>query len=283
MICMRRKRYKIKKLNVIIFIIGVICFIFLIISLINIIHWKLNSNEIKEETNNINEIVEITEVEETEEQEIEIIEQEVEPEPFNPYWDYIKMNLIDVEFNKLKTINNDTKGWIQVNGTNINYPFVQATDNKYYLTHTFNKNYNSAGWVFLDYRNNINELNKNTIIYAHGRDDKTMFGSLKNILKSGWLNNTDNYIIKLSTETHNTLWQVFSVYRIPTTSDYLKIDFYSNEDFIDFTNKLINRSKHNFNTTINGNDKILTLSTCYNDDDKVVLHSKLIKIETKNS
>lgn len=283
MICMRKKRYKIKKLNVLIFIIGVICFIFLIISLINIIHWKLNSNEIKEETNNINEIVEITEVEETEEQEIEIIEQEVEPEPFNPYWDYIKMNLIDVEFNELKTINNDTKGWIQVNGTNINYPFVQATDNKYYLTHTFNKNYNSAGWVFLDYRNNINELNKNTIIYAHGRDDKTMFGSLKNILKSGWLNNTDNYIIKLSTKTHNTLWQVFSVYRIPTTSDYLKIDFYSNEDFIDFTNKLIDRSKHNFNTTINENDKILTLSTCYNDDDKVVLHSKLIKIETKNS
>ncbi len=283
MICMRKKRYKIKKLNVLIFIIGVICFIFLIISLINIIHWKINSNEIKEETNNINEIVEIIEVEETEEQEIEIIEQEIEPEPFNPYWDYIKMNLIDVEFNELKKINDDTKGWIQVNGTNINYPFVQATDNKYYLTHTFNKNYNSAGWVFLDYRNDINNLNKNTIIYAHGRDDKTMFGSLKNILKSGWLNNTDNYIIKLSTETHNTLWQVFSVYRIPTTSDYLKIDFYSSEDFIDFTNKLINRSKHNFNTTINENDKILTLSTCYNDDDKVVLHSKLIKIETKNS
>ena len=279
----RKKKYKIKKLNVLIFIIGLICFIFLIISIINIINWKIDSNKITKETNNINEIVEITEVEETEEQEIEIIEQVEEPEPFNPYWDYIKMNLIDVKFNELKTINNDTKGWIQVNGTNINYPFVQATDNKYYLTHTFTKNYNSAGWVFLDYRNNINELNKNTIIYAHGRDDKTMFGSLKNILKSGWLNNTDNYIIKLSTETHNTLWQVFSVYRIPTTSDYLKIDFYSNEDFLDFTNKLINRSKHNFNTTINEFDKILTLSTCYNDDDKVVLHSKLIKIETKNS
>ena len=279
----RKKKYKIKKLNVLIFIIGLICFIFLIISIINIINWKIDSNKITKETNNINEIVEITEVEETEEQEIEIIEQVEEPEPFNPYWDYIQMNLIDVKFNELKTINNDTKGWIQVNGTNINYPFVQATDNKYYLTHTFNKNYNSAGWVFLDYRNNINELNKNTIIYAHGRDDKTMFGSLKNILKSGWLNNTDNYIIKLSTETHNTLWQVFSVYRIPTTSDYLKIDFYSNEDFLDFTNKLINRSKHNFNTTINEFDKILTLSTCYNDDDKVVLHSKLIKIETKNS
>lgn len=49
-----------------------------------------------------------------------------------------------------------------------------------------------------------------------------MFGSLKNILKNGWLNNTNNYIVKLSTETENTLWQVFSVYHIPTTNDYIK-------------------------------------------------------------
>ena len=29
------------------------------------------------------------------------------------------------------------------------------------------------------------------------------------------------------------------------------------------------------------NDNILTLSTCYNDNDKVVLHAKLIKKETR--
>ena len=43
------------------------------------------------------------------------------------------MNLINVDFNKLKNINDQTKGWIQVNGTNINYPFVQADNNEYYL------------------------------------------------------------------------------------------------------------------------------------------------------
>ena len=73
------------------------------------------------------------------------------------------MNMIDINFNELKNINNDVKGWIKVNGTNINYPFVQSKNNKYYLTHSFDKSYNSAGWLFLDYRNN----NKNTIIYAH--------------------------------------------------------------------------------------------------------------------
>ena len=55
------------------------------------------------------------------------------------------MNLINVDFNELKKINSNTKGWIQVNGTNINYPFVQAKDNKFYLTHSFDKSYNSAG------------------------------------------------------------------------------------------------------------------------------------------
>ena len=213
--------------------------------------------------------------------EIEIIEQVEEIPQANPYWDYIEMNLINVNFNELKQINSNTKGWIQVNGTNINYPFVQANDNKYYLTHSFDKSYNSAGWVFLDYRNNINEFSKNTIIYAHGRTDKTMFGSLKNILKSSWLNDTNNFVVKLSTEIENTLWQVFSVYHIPTTSDYIQVNFSSNKEFNNWTTMLINRSSYNFNTSVNENDNVLTLSTCYNDNEKVVLHAKLIKKETR--
>ena len=260
-------------------IIFLICFIFLILSIKDVLRWKLESNKIEQQIEKIQEIVEVEEVEDTEE--VEIIEQVEEIPESNPYWDYINMNLINVDFDELKKINSNTKGWIQVNGTNINYPFVQAKDNKYYLIHSFDKSYNNAGWVFLDYRNNINSLSKNTIIYAHGRLDTTMFGSLKNILESGWLNNTNNYVVKLSTETENTLWQVFSVYHIPTTSDYIKTEFSSIEEFKNWTNMLINRSSHNFNTSVSENDNVLTLSTCYNDNEKVELHAKLIKKETR--
>ena len=275
----RKQRRKLKWENIILFFIILVCFILFVISIINIINWKLDSNKIKKQVKDIHDVVKIEDVEDSEN--IEIIEQAEEIPQTNPYWDYIKMNLINVDFNELKTINSSTKGWIQVNGTNINYPFVQAKDNKYYLTHSFDKTYNGAGWVFLDYRNNVKELSKNTIIYAHGRDDKTMFGSLKNILKNGWLNDYNNYVVKISTETENTLWQVFSVYRIPTTNDYIKVNFNSNEDFIVWTSMLLNRSSYNFNTTVSEYDNILTLSTCYNDDEKVVLHAKLIKKETR--
>ena len=108
-----------------------------------------------------------------------------------------------------------------------------------------------------------------------------MFGTLKNILTNSWINNTDNYVIKLSTEYENTLWQVFSAYHIPTTSDYLIVNFNNNESFIEFTNMLINRSQFNFNTTVSENDHILTLSTCYNNSEKMVIHAKLIKKETR--
>lgn len=277
---MKKRKIKLNFQNIIVIVFMLICLTFFIISIKDIIEWKLDSNKIEEQVQEIQDIIIIIE-EVIDNDEIEIIEQEEEIPQANPYWDYIKMNLINVNFSELKKNNSDTKGWIQVNGTNINYPFVQTKDNKYYLTHSFDKSYNNAGWVFLDYRNNINQLSKNTIIYAHGRFDSTMFGSLKNILQNGWLDNTNNYVVKLSTETENTLWQVFSVYVIPTTSDYIQVDFDSNEEFNNWISMLINRSSYNFDTSVSENDNILTLSTCYNDNEKVVLHAKLIKKETR--
>lgn len=274
-----KKKFKIKWKNMAIFIIIIISFLTLIISSINIIIWLIDSSKTKTEVKSIEEVVEVTEVKDN--KNTEIIEQPTTSKE-DPYWDYIKMNLINVDFEELKKKNPDTKGWIQVNGTNINYPFVQAKDNEYYLDHSFNKNKNKAGWIFIDYRNKIDNLDKNTIIYGHSRKDTTMFGSLKNILKNGWLDYSENHVIRLSTETENSLWQVFSVYHIPTTSDYLEINFPTDQAFLNFANKLIDRSVHNFYTSINKDDRILTLSTCYNNDtERVVLHAKLIKKETR--
>lgn len=274
-----KKKRRIKWKNVILFNIFLIFLIIFIISIINVIRWLIDSNNTNNQITNIIEKTDIINIEDNENTELIVNEEEIKE--FDPYWDYITVSLINVDISDLKKQNKDTVGWIQVNGTNINYPFVQTTDNSFYLSHTFNKSYNKAGWVFMDYRNNKSEFDKNTILYAHGRADRTMFGSLRNILTNGWLNNKDNHIIKLSTEEENTLWQVFSVYRIPTTSDYLKIKFNEEDEFLAFANKLMERSKFNFNTTISGNDKILTLSTCYNDSDKIVLHAKLIKKEKR--
>lgn len=267
-----------RKLKTFLIIFSILCSITLVYSIYNIIVWKLDSNKTNNQIEEIQEEIPIIEIEDNDN--TEIIEQEEEIPKSNPYWDYIGMNMIDVNFSELKNINNNVRGWIKLNGTNINYPFVQASDNKYYLTHSLDKSYNSAGWLFLDYRNNSTD-NRNTIIYAHGRNDKTMFGSLRNVLSNNWLKDTNNYVIKISTEKENSLWQIFSTYHLPTTSDYLQTNFNNDNEFQDFINMIISRSSYNFNTSVSVNDNILTLSTCYNNSDKMVVHAKLIKKEQK--
>jgi len=276
----KRRKFSFKKLFL--FILIVICFTTFIFSTYKIIKWKIDSNDIKKQVEDINDKVVIEEVKDTENTEIiEQPEEEIIEEKYNPYKDYVQMNMINVDFSELKQVNSDVVGWIKVNGTNINYPYVQTTNNDYYLKRAFDKSYNEAGWVFLDYRNKNTSYDRNTIIYAHGRSDLTMFGSLRFILKNGWLNDTNNFVIKISTETENTMWQIFSVYHIPVTSDYLQIDFYTDSEFKVFTNRLIDRSAYNFNTKVNETDNILTLSTCYNESERMVVHAKLIKREQK--
>lgn len=243
----------------------------------NIYLWYQDNEQIDEQIEQIEEQVEVEEINDT--KTTEIINPVVNKS--DPYWDYIKLKLIDVDFNNLKTTNQDTIGWIQVLGTNINYPFVQTNDNKYYLKHQFDKKYNTAGWVFMDYRNNKSDFDKNTIIYAHGRLNKTMFGSLRNVVKKSWYENPNNYIVKMSTETENTLWQVFSTYQIKTTSDYLQIEFDDDAEYLNFLQMLQERSVHDYKVELVPTDKIITLSTCHNDTDKIVLHAKLIKRQKK--
>ncbi len=273
----KKKKIILKKwVRITILIIFLAIFIF---SIFKIFLWKKDGDKTKKVKENIIQTIE-PEEKKSIEKNTEIINPPDDKD--NDYWNYINMNMLSVDFNELKKKNNDTVGWIKVEGTNINYPVVQTTNNEYYLNHSYDKTSNKAGWVFADYRNNIDVLDKNTIIYAHGRVDTTMFGSLKNILKSSWYNDKNNHIIKFSTAKENTLWQVFSVYTIPAESYYITTSFSSDEDFIKFVNTLKDRSKADFSAIPNKNDKILTLSTCKDSKgNRIVMHAKLIKKETK--
>lgn len=240
--------------------------------------WKIEVDVTDQQIGQAQEVSTITEVGDNESTDV-IYNNENDD---NPYWQYIKMNMIDVDFTQLKQTNSATAGWIQLDGTNINYPYVQTTDNDYYLQHSFDRTTNSAGWVFLDYRNKQTlTSNQNSILYAHGRVDGSMFGTLKNTLDSAWLDNTANHVVKISTPTEDTLWQVFSVYRTPVTSDYLQTEFESTGEYTRFLNMLQSRSIYSFPAHISQTDRILTLSTCIGTNDRVVLHAKLIKISRR--
>lgn len=275
-----KKRLKLRKEGSIVFktlfFISLVLFIY---SFFNIFYWFKDNENTNNQVEKIIKKIEVKEIKDNEKTQI-IETEEKEPET-SLYWTYIKIPLINVNFKELKEINSHTVGWINVPGTNINYPFVQTNDNEYYLSHSFDKTYNKAGWIFLDYRNSLTNINKNTIIYGHSRVNNTMFGSLKKTLKESWKKKAENHIIKISTESENSLWQIFSVYTIPTTNDYIKTDFNNEQEFLNFIELIKSRSIYDFKTTSSKNDNILTLSTCYKTNERIVVHAKLIKKEAK--
>lgn len=181
-------------------------------------------------------------------------------------------------FSTLQEINKDTVGWLTVNNTRIDYPVVQAKDNDYYLRRDYYQNKNRHGWIFMDYRNNPDELNENTIIYGHNLANQTMFGTLRYALNSYWYKKSANQIITFNTPKENMKFQIFSIYTIPTTNDYLDITFPTTDAYQSYIDLVKGRSIYDFNIEVTTGDKILTLSTCANGNDKrLVIHAKLIK------
>lgn len=237
----------------------------------------------KENTENLDltkyeEILNEPAVEETKEVIVEELPEETSTEQVqstyvNPYYH----NYSQV-FSELKKINPDTVGWIKVNNTKVNYPVVKTTNNEYYLNHSFDKSINSFGWIYADYRSNFDTLNQNTILYGHHvLNTDLLFSTLTKTIDPTWYNNSSNLTITFNTEEGNMKWQIFSIYLIPVTNDYLITNFNSEESFLNFVKKLKDRSIKDFGIEIKGNDKILTLSTCYKDSShRVVIHAKKI-------
>ena len=194
----------------------------------------------------------------------------------------IDTNFINVNLNYYIQKNSETVAWLQVNGTKVNYPVVQHSDNDFYLEQDFYKRKTKNGWIFGDYRNNFENFDNNTIIYGHNLINGTMFGTLPKLLNKKWFNSPNNHYIKLSTKNTNTIWQIFSAYKITPTTDYLQTRFNSTITYQEFLNTLKERSEYNFNLNLNYTDKIITLSTCDNTGTKrVAIHAKLINIESK--
>lgn len=161
-----------------------------------------------------------------------------------------------------------------MNDTNIEYIVVKTEDNSYYLHHNFEKNENSAGWIFADCRNKLDGTDKNIIIYGHNMRNYTMFGTLQNTLNENWKNSEDNKKIIFITENENSTYEVFSAYQIEAEDYYMKTDFKAGE-YEKYLDAMKLRSKYDFNVAVSKEDSILTLSTCGNNNKyRVVVHAK---------
>lgn len=182
--------------------------------------------------------------------------------------------------------NDDLRGWIKIDGLNIEYPIVQGEDNDYYLKRDVYGKWTDYGVPFFDYRmTDFENLHRNTVIYGHNmRYDDLIFGMLEDYRTPEGFKKAP--VIECNTIYGDYTWLVYGVFITNSDPDddngyclpYNFIDV-DNRKFGEYIQEIDKRKLYSTGVDINENDKILTLSTCCYDFDgaRLVVVARLLR------
>ena len=242
-------------------VIFIILIIIFICSILYIAKYIYNSHKGAEEQNIIENVV--------------INEEEITEEKTE--------NMLKLE--ELQKKNSEIVAYIQIDGTKISYPVLQTTDNDYYVTHNYKKEYSETGAIFLDKDSDLNKPSTNFLIYGHRAKNGTMFEDLINYKKEKFYK--EHPIIKLTTPTEDAEYEIIAVFlsRIYYKSEknvfryYYFIEAQNEKEYNEYVNNSKKASLYDTGKTAKYGDQLLTLSTCeYSQDDgRLAIVAKKIK------
>lgn len=192
---------------------------------------------------------------------------------------------VQEKYLEIKSQYDDFAGKLIVKGLDMDYPVVQSDDNSYYLTHNIDGEEDKHGAMFVDFRNDLADLNQNTIIFGHNMRDGTQFGMLSMYKKLSTYEACP--IITFNTLYKDYKWKVFAAFLINTDPkhdngyvfNYLRTDFGTDKEFYNFYDEVMQRSYFITDVDVTPEDKILTLSTCslLIDDSRFVVMARLVR------
>ncbi|MBQ3161507.1 MAG: class B sortase [Oscillospiraceae bacterium] len=178
----------------------------------------------------------------------------------------------------------EVAGHITVPGTNVDYDFVQTTDNEFYMYRDMDGNDDKRGTIFLDFRCKFNDYSDmqsdNIILHGHNMADLSMFGSLKNYkIKHSDTSNFSFYLdhptFTVSNLYEEYTYKIIAVFVIEVeewqTRDGVIFDYHNyvnftkKRSFNDWIENVNKRSQIITGVDVNKDDKFITLNTCSNE------------------
>lgn len=167
---------------------------------------------------------------------------------------------IQVDFESLRKENPDVIGWLYCADTKINYPVVQGEDNEYYLHRLLDGTSNASGTLFLDYRNEADLSDWNSVIYGHNMKNKTMFGSVTGYKKQAYYD--EHPEMYLLTPERDYLIKLVAGVVTKSDSDVFNEFNPSDGERATLLQNWLDASTFVSQIEPNPNDRFITLSTC---------------------
>jgi len=174
-----------------------------------------------------------------------------------------------IDFEALLDRNPDVIAWLNIPGTQIDYPVVFSRDNSDYLRRDFDRKNDMAGTLFTDMINRIDFFDRLTVIYGHNMRDGTMFADLHNFADREFFEK--NREIKLYTIEGMRIYEIIAAYKRDDNNILYQTDYFDDSVWEAYINEIFSNEDTNANLflrDIGENDQILTLSTCVRGEDE---------------
>ena len=194
---------------------------------------------------------------------------EPEPEPVD----------IPIDFAELQKMNPEIYAWIQIPGTEVDYPIVQRPeDDAYYLDHTIEGEEGLPGSIYTESLNKQDFTDKNTVIYGHNMKDNTMFGGLKDYKDSAYMD--EHSEVYIYTPEHIFTYKIFAAVTYDSRHIMVAFDFDQDEQYqayLDSLSQVRNMASYiNTDIPVTTSDRIITMSTCNGNNDQRFLVEALL-------
>lgn len=189
-----------------------------------------------------------------------------------------------VDFKELKKINSDIYAWIEIPGTVVNYPILQSeTDNAYYLNHTVEGKKSAYGSIYTEDYNSKDFSDFTTVVYGHNMKNGTMFGQLKKFRDNNFFEK--NRYIFVYTPGRILKYEIFGAYTWSNEHILLSNNFETKANRRVYIDKIFSirdmNSRIKSDIKVTEKDKIITLSTCMNNDAKRLLISGVLVYDSR--
>lgn len=164
----------------------------------------------------------------------------------------------------------DIKGWLQVEGTAIDYPILQREgEDEYYLYRDFRGEEDKRGSLILDEDSSVDEgeFTTNLLIHGHNMKDGSMFGALDAYCSEDYYKEHTHMTLYTRDGVHE--YEVISVFKSQVFYVTDKVFKYYNffqadteEEFEYFYDNIKELSLYDTGVEAEYGDRFLTLSTC---------------------
>ena len=189
---------------------------------------------------------------------------------------------IRLDFAALEEINSDVIGWLVQDTSVINYPIVQNADNDYYLNHLFTGEWNHMGCVFALNSSAPDFTDTNTPLFAHGRKDGTMFGTLEKYESQAYYDEHREFLL-ITKAGVVYLLEAFAGSINDAKDQFLETGFASEEEYLSYLQYWFDRSTFVSNVVVYPTDRIVTMLTCSDDfaDARYALFCKMTDVSDR--